>query len=192
VFRSGEVHGSVTKRAQELVELFSVIDSTKATRNLWGERWTKLTQNSMRNGVSAATGMTGSQCDNDTNIRRFAIQLGGEAVKVGYALGYELEKIGKLQPERLMQAADGSADALTEIEELMIESKKDNPRANIQRPSMAQDMEKGRRTEIQFMNGFIAEKGRQVGIPTPAHVRLTEVVTRVERGELPQSPRNLP
>ena len=31
-----------------------------------------------------------------------------------------------------------------------------------------------------------------VGIPTPAHVRLTEVVTRVERGELPQSPRNLP
>jgi 2-dehydropantoate 2-reductase len=57
---------------------------------------------------------------------------------------------------------------------------------------MAQDMEKGRRTEIQFMNGYIADKGRQVGIPTPAHVRLTEVVTRVERGEMPQSPQNLP
>ena len=192
VFRIGEIHGSITKRVQELVELFSVIDSTKPTRNLWGERWTKLTQNSMRNGVSAATGMTGSQCDNDTNIRRFAIQLGGESVKVGYALGYELEKMGKLQPERLMQAADGSADALAEIEELMINNTKGNPRAGIQRPSMAQDMEKGRRTEIHFMNGFIADKGKQVGIPTPAHVRLTEVVTRVERGEIPQSPQNLP
>ena len=192
VFRIGEVHGSVTERVQELVNLFSVIDSTKPTRNLWGERWTKLTQNSMRNGVSAATGMTGSECDNHRDIRRFAIQLGGEAVKVGRALGYELENVGKLKPERLVQAADGNADALAEIEELMIESKKGNPRAGIQRPSMAQDMEKGRRTEIQFMNGYIADKGKQVGIPTPAHVRLTEVVTRVERGELPQSPRNLP
>ena len=68
---------------------------------------------------------------------------------------------------------------------------KGNPRAGIQRPSMAQDMHKGRRTEIQFMNGFIADKGKAAGIPTPAHVKLTEVVTRVERGELPQSPANL-
>ncbi len=29
-----------------------------------------------------------------------------------------------------------------------------------QRPSMAQDMAKGRRTEIELMNGFIAERGR--------------------------------
>jgi 2-dehydropantoate 2-reductase len=188
VFRIGEVHGSITQRVQELVQLFSVIDSVKPTRNLWGERWTKLTQNSMRNGVSAATGLTGSQCDNDRTIRRFAIQLGGEAIKVGRALGYELENIGKLKPDRLVLAADGNADALAEIEELMLEAKKGNPRAAIQRPSMAQDMEKGRRTEIQFMNGYIAEKGKQVGIPTPTHVRLTDIVTRVERGELAQSP----
>lgn len=191
IFRVGEVNGVVTKRVQELVEMFSVIDSSKPTTNLWGERWTKLTQNSMRNGVSAATGLTGSQCDSNTAIRRFSIQLGGEAIKVGRALGYELEKMGKLEPDRLLLAAAGNADALTEIEELMMARTKSNPRAGIQRPSMAQDMHKGRRTEIQFMNGFIAEKGSSVGIATPSHVKLTEVVTRVERGELPQSPANL-
>ena len=191
IFRVGEVNGIVTKRAQELAELFSAIDSSKVTTNLWGERWTKLTQNGMRNGVSAATGLTGSQCDGNTVLRRFAIQLGGESIKVGRALGYELEKMGKLNPDRLVQASDGNADALAEIEELMMTRQKANPRASIQRPSMAQDMEKGRRTEIQFMNGFIAEKGRLVGIPTPAHEKLTEVVTKVERGELPQSPANL-
>ena len=191
VFRAGEVHGVVTNRVRELVELFSVIDSAKATTNLWGERWTKLTQNSMRNGVSAATGMTGSQCDNNTNIRRFSIQLGGESIKVGRALGYQLENIGKLKPDRLVLAADGHADALAEIEELMIEHTKGNPRAGIQRPSMAQDMEKGRRTEIQFMNGYIAAKGREVGIATPTHAKLTEIVTRVERGELKPSAANL-
>ena len=36
---------------------------------------------------------------------------------------------------------------------------------SIQRPSMAQDMHKGRRTEIQFMNGFIAEKGKAARHP---------------------------
>jgi 2-dehydropantoate 2-reductase len=191
VFRVGEVHGVVTNRVRELVELFSGIDSSKPTTNLWGERWTKLTQNGMRNGVSAATGYTGSQCDNNTALRRFAIQLGGESIKVGRALGYEIEKIGKLMPDRLVMAADGHADALAEVEEIMMTQKSDNPRANIQRPSMAQDMEKGRRTEIQFMNGYIARKGKEVGIPTPAHEKLTEVVTRVERGEIPQSPANL-
>jgi 2-dehydropantoate 2-reductase len=191
VFRVGEPTGIVTKRVAELVELFSAIDSSKPTTNLWGERWTKLTQNSMRNGVSAATGLTGSQCDASTPIRRFSIQLGGEAIKVGRALGYQIEKLGKLQPDRLVLAADGNQDALAEIEELMMTRTKSNPRAGIQRPSMAQDMEKGRRTEIQFMNGFIAEKGKAVGIATPSHVTLTDVVTRVERGDLPQSPARL-
>lgn len=191
VFRIGEVNGVATKRAQELADLFALIDSTKVTTNLWGERWTKLTQNSMRNGVSAATGLNGSQCDNNTAIRRFAIQLGAEAVKVGRALGYALEKLGPLDPDRLVMAADGNQDALAEIEERMMSRTKSNPRAGIQRPSMAQDMHKGRRTEIQFMNGFIAEKGAAAGIPAPSHVKLTEIVTRVERGELPQSPANL-
>jgi len=137
IFRAGEVNGVVTNRVRELVDLFLLIDSAKPTTNLWGERWTKLTQNGMRNGVSAATGLTGSQCDNNTAIRRFSIQLGGESIRVGRALGYEIEKLGKLQPDRLLQAADGNVDALTEIEEIMMSRTKGNPRAGIQRPSMA-------------------------------------------------------
>ena len=66
-----------------------------------------------------------------------------------------------------------------------------NPRADIQRPSMAQDIQKGRRTEIEFMNGFIGAKGRQVGTPAPTHEALTEIVKQVERGTLAPKPENL-
>lgn len=191
VFRVGEVHGVVTKRVEELVSMFSAIDSAKATTNLWGERWTKLCQNGMRNGVSASTGLSGKECDRNDAIRRFSIKLGGEAVRVGQALGYQLVNLGKLAPERLALASEGNQDALVEIENLMMSRAASNPRAGIQRPSMAQDMRKGRRTEIQFMNGFIAEKGRFAGVAAPAHEKLTEIVTRVERGEIPQSPANL-
>ena len=187
VFRVGEVHGIVTPRVQELVDMLSKIDSSKPTTNLWGERWTKLCQNGMANGVAAATGMSGKDRDNHEAIRRFSIRLGGEAVRVGQALGYQLVKLGKMDPERLALASEGHADALVEIEEIMRNRSAANPRAGIQRPSMAQDMRKGRRTEIQLMNGYIAEKGKLVGIPTPTHEKITDVVTRVERGALKPS-----
>ncbi len=191
VFRVGEVHGVETGRVRDLVSMFSAIDSSKATTNLWGERWSKLCMNGMRNGVSASTGLTGKDCDANTAIRRFAIQLGGEAVRVGQALGYTIVNMGKIVPERLALAAEGNADALAEVEDILVARTASNPRAGIQRPSMAQDMRKGRRTEIQYINGFIAEKGKLVGVATPANEKLTAIMTRVERGELPQSPAHL-
>jgi 2-dehydropantoate 2-reductase len=191
VFRVGEVHGRITKRVEELAAMYSTIDSTKATTNLWGERWSKLVQNGMRNGVSAATGLTSSDCDRDHKIRRFSIKLGGEAVRVGQALGFQLEKIGKMEPEILAKASEGDAKSLEIIEGFMQPGSNSNPRANIQRPSMAQDMMKGRRTEIEFMNGFIADKGKEIGVAAPAHIRLTDVVKKVSRGDLPAQAKNL-
>ena len=59
------------------------------------------------------------------------------------------------------------------------------------RPSMGQDMVKGRRTEIEFLNGLVARKGEEIGIATPANVVLTDIVKRVERGELKPDPKHI-
>lgn len=191
VFRVGEPHGRITERVEELVGWFKAIDSSKATTNLWGERWTKLVQNGMGNGVTAATGLTTGDCSRNEVIRRFQIKLAGEGIRVGQALGFQLEKIRGVDPERLALAAEGNVDAIKEVDALLIQKEGNNPRANIQRPSMAQDMLKGRRTEIDAMNGFIAMKGAEVGVPAPSHAKLTEIVTKVERGEIKASPGNL-
>ena len=66
-----------------------------------------------------------------------------------------------------------------------------NPRGDMQRPSMAQDIGKGRRTEIDFMNGFIVDKGKLLGLPTPAHEKLVDLVRRLERGEVTPSASHL-
>ncbi|MBK8766757.1 MAG: 2-dehydropantoate 2-reductase [Burkholderiaceae bacterium] len=190
VFRVGEVHGRITRRVEELRELVGIIDSARTTTNLWGERWSKLCQNGMSNGVSAATGLTGTDCHRNDAIRRFQIQLGGEAVRVGQALGYHIEKIGKMEPEQLARAAEADPGALAEIEAVLrpAAGASANPRADVQRPSMAQDIIKGRRTEIDFMNGYIAERGRFIGVAAPAHERLTELVLQVERGQRAPAP----
>ena len=53
---------------------------------------------------------------------------------------------------------------------------------------MGQDMAKGRRTEIEFLNGFVVREGEQVGIQARANERLVDIV---KRGELKQGPRHI-
>ena len=188
VFRIGEPHGRVTPRIEALVGWFKGIDSSKATTNLWGERWSKLVQNSMGNPVTAATGLTSGACLRDERIRRFQIALAGEAIRVGQALGYTLEKVRAVEPEKFARAAEGDPAALAEVEAALTPKAGANPRGDIQRPSMAQDILKGRRTEIDAMNGLIARKGKEVGVAAPSHEKLAAIVTRIERGELKPSP----
>ena len=190
-FYVGEPHGRISKRAEEIAEIMGAVDTAVATDDLWGERWTKLCVNGMRNGVSAATGMGGNERDGHDAVRRICIALGGEAVRVGQKLGYKLGKIGVLDPERLARAHEGDAAALAEVEKQLLDSTAGSLRSEYQRPSMAQDMAKGRRTEIEFMNGFIAAKGAEAGVPAPTNARLTDVVKQVERGELKARPENV-
>jgi 2-dehydropantoate 2-reductase len=56
---------------------------------------------------------------------------------------------------------------------------------------MGQDMQKGRRTEIEFINGLIAREGERIGVPARANAVLTDIVKRVERGELKADPSNI-
>ncbi|HET7197670.1 MAG TPA: 2-dehydropantoate 2-reductase [Burkholderiales bacterium] len=188
VFRAGEPHGRITPRIEELVQWLRGIDSAKATANLWGERWTKLVQNAMNNPITAATGLSTPACLADPAIRRFSLQVAGEGVRVGQALGYQLEKIRGVEPELLARAAQGERAALDAVESALVPKAGANPRSDIQRPSMAQDILKRRRTEIDAMNGAIARKGAELGIPTPANARIAAIVTKVERGELAPSP----
>lgn len=189
VFRVGEMHGRPSQRIDEVAEMLRVVDSSKSTTNLKGERWSKLVLNSMRNALSASTGLSGNEGDARTDTRRLAIRLAGEAVRVGQALGYELEQTYKMAPEQLALAAEGDAVALATVEEVLLAAS--GRRSSEQRPSMAQDVRKGRRTEIEFLNGLVGARGREVGIPTPANDGMVEVMRRVERGELTQSPENV-
>jgi 2-dehydropantoate 2-reductase len=189
VFRTGEVHGRITERAREVCRLVAYADSAKVTENLWGERWSKLVANVMQNGLSACTGLPGVKIVQTEPLRRFSMRLGAEAIRVGQALGYQLEEILHLPPETIAKAGEGDPAA---IEAADAQRFKDTARASgEQRPSMGQDMMKGRRTEIEFLNGYVVREGEKLGQPCRANVALTDIVKRVERGELQPDPRHI-
>ncbi|MEC8752366.1 MAG: 2-dehydropantoate 2-reductase [Pseudomonadota bacterium] len=185
VFRAGEVHGRVTPRIEEIVRLLSAVDSAKVTSNLWGERWSKLVANAMRNGICAATGMGANECDKETITRRLSIRLAGEAVKIGQALGYELETINKFAPNEWVKAMDGDEEMINNMENTMEESAVG--RSDASRPSMAQDIAKKRRTEIHAINGFVVEKANEIGLDAPVNKKLVDAVHQVETGAKNQS-----
>jgi len=56
---------------------------------------------------------------------------------------------------------------------------------------MAQDVIKGRRTEIEEMNGYVVARGRECGVPTPVSEAAVETVRRIERGLLRPAPENI-
>jgi 2-dehydropantoate 2-reductase len=189
VYRAGEVHGRITERAKEVCRLVGYADGAIVTENLWGERWSKLVTNAMQNGVSACTGLSGGQMLENEAIRRFSARLGSEAIRVGQAHGYALEDIMHLPPETIARAGEGDEAAMRAYEAQRFKDSKRT--AAEQRPSMGQDMLKGRRTEIEFLNGYVVQQGEKVGMPCRANAVLTDLVKQVERGDLAADPRHI-
>ena len=57
--------------------------------------------------------------------------------------------------------------------------------------SMLQDLEKGKPTEVRMINGYVCQTGDKYGIETPFNDKVVEIVTKIEKGELPLSMDNV-
>jgi 2-dehydropantoate 2-reductase len=104
-------------------------------------------------------------------------------------MGLELEPVGGLDLDLLARAEEDTA-ALDAITAMIMEVA--NSRSDAQRPSMGQDILKGRRTETDDINGLVARRGQEVGVDASLHQRVNEAIKRIERGELQASPALLP
>ncbi len=185
VFRVGELHGRITPRVEELVDILMCVDDAKATSNLWGERWSKLTTNSSGNPVGAMTGLGSEGVASMPEARRIQINICKESCQVALAQNYQVEPIRGVSAETFAKADDGEV-----YEELDAKFQPTGGGADW-KSSMGQDVEKGRRTEIEFMNGYIVEQGRKSGISTPINAAIVQVVTEVQSGERSPGPENV-
>jgi 2-dehydropantoate 2-reductase len=175
VFRAGEHDGRITPRVTELTEILSVVDGARATDNLWGERWAKLCQNAMGNPVQAMTGLGSRDVLSEPPGREITIRLAAESAQVGLALGYRVEKFGGGPAAEWAQA-----DQPATYREL---DRRLTPAGGSQRnwrSSMAQDVLKGRRSEIALMNGHVVTKGREVGIATPVSAAVVDLMSEID------------
>lgn len=185
-FAIGELNGMITPRVQELVTLLTPVGPAHATSNLWGERWSKLITNSMSNAIAGITGMSSGELRASPDVFPITVKIASEALTVAERLGVQVEPVGGIPAKAFLDAARGVG-----LEELLKARSEQGRALRAGRPSLLQDMTKGRHAEVDYLNGYVVRKGREVSVPTPMNEAVVEVTRRVESGEIPQGPANL-
>ena len=184
-FKIGEHDGKDTPRARELAQIMCAVAETKVTTNLFGERWSKLAINCMANPLAGLTGFGTLQVRTDPKISAVGVHVGAEAIMVGRSVGYEVEPIYGIDTQRYIDAYNGKglAQLLDEIAEIA-------RKRGGGEPSLLQDVRKGRRTEIDYLNGYVCDQGKKTGVKTPYNDAVVARVRSLGVGFKPD-PKNL-
>jgi 2-dehydropantoate 2-reductase len=132
---------------------------TEAVADARGPQWRKLVFNAATNPIGALTGLTHGRVCEDPALRALVSALVDEGKAVAAAQRIELDE----DPETLIDYA-----ARPDV-------------AYDHKASMLQDVEAGRETEIDFLNGGVVRFGREHGVPTPLNDAVTALIKGVER-----------
>jgi len=182
-FKVGEVHGRATPRAQALAALLDRVDRAVVTSDLWGERWVKLCANCMTTGLSGLTGLSLREVYSREDTRALAVKLAGEVLAVGRALGFDAPAIFGLVAHAWHAAAAGEPASLAKAMDAM-----GGQAGSMSGDGMSgtlQDLRKGRPSEVDFFNGFVAAEGGRAGLEVPLNSAIARMIREVESGTRP-------
>lgn len=134
--------------------------SVTISDDIEAELWVKLVLNCAYNAVSALSGSNYGRMVADPEVRRIMQDTVDEVRAVARAKGVRL-------PGNVAEINFALADAMPQ-----------------QRSSTAQDIDKGRRTEIEHLNGYVVREGEALGIATPVNRTLSALMKVLEQTRL--------
>ncbi|HTP68744.1 MAG TPA: ketopantoate reductase family protein [Dongiaceae bacterium] len=156
--RGDLVIGPPSERSEEIAALFASANVLcRVSENIEAELWTKFIWNCAFNAISGLGLVTYDQIAQDAEARKIVEAAVYETLAVAHAKG--------IRPARFDDPAKTIAAAFN-ITEWMVGT----------RSSTAQDMVRGKRTEIDALNGYVAKLGAEFGIPTPVNQTLYALV----------------
>lgn len=178
----GELAGRESERAARVRDWLGRAVEVRVTPNLRGAVWSKLLLNCSVTTIGAIAGRTMREYIAAPDGRELFDRAYDEALSVALAIGARPERmlVDPVPPgwsgRRLPGAAHDAwiGQILGAYGDL--------------KPSMLQDFERGRTTEIDFINGYVADLGRASGVPTPANAAIVETVHAITRGQLVPAP----
>ena len=178
-FDIGEMDGSITPRIQAVAEVLSSLGETEISTNLAASRWIKLMHNCAMSGLSTALGCVFTDAVFNDKALTCSVYIAQEVVRVAAKCGVT-ELVGYGIDPVLM----GSFETAEEREAAKHEFREHYKTFTNSRASMLQDLMKGKPCEIGQLNGFVSQKGKEIGCPTPFNDTVTDIVRKIERGEL--------
>jgi 2-dehydropantoate 2-reductase len=166
--RGDLVIGDLSRHAQEDAARRSQLESIAAlfaragvpcrvSENIEGELWTKMIINCAYNAVSALGRTRYHRLVKNPWTREVMIEAIQEGVAVARAAGVRLPDVDMIEVG--LKIADSMANAIS---------------------STAQDLARGKLTEIESLNGYLARRGAELGVGTPVNQTLHALVKLLE------------
>lgn len=174
-FSVGELDGNYTPRVKEIAAIMGKVGRCDVTNNIYGAKWTKLIANTMTMGPFSLLGLRNFEAAALPGMFDISVKLGRESMAVGAALGYRMEPIFGLRADEFAGSSD--ENLVTTMKTLL-------SHVGGGRTAPIHDHLKGRTSEIGFISGLVARKGRELGIATPANDAVTAIDARINRGEI--------
>ncbi len=198
-FTVGELDGKVTPRAREMVDALKKVGPSEVTSNIKGARWSKMVVNCMYNALAGLLGpnTSGMTPEQQATRLRVSATLGGEVVRVALSQGIEVETPYEITPQEFVRTNTLAGIKVVTDKLEAAARQRGNAAEQLKRlgqparPSLLQDVIKGRRSEVEFLNGVIVKKGAECGVMTPLNAALTDLMRQVDSGALKPDPANL-
>lgn len=181
-FGIGALDKDMVDRLPELEEILSHVGNVSINQNILSAKWMKLVVNTMCLGPLAMLGLTLHEAVRLPGVRDLVMRAGTEALTVGQERGYGMEPIFGL-------TSDDIKDSNRVLETLFDKLAADiGPAA---RDCVLQDHLKGRYSEVDLINGLVADESRDAGRSAPANAAIVEITRQIQNGEREPAPENL-
>ena len=167
----------------EIARILSFVVPTGTTDRIMSVLYSKLIINSCISTLGAVSGLNLGSLLKLKKARLLFLTITAEAMRVAGAMGLEVAPLaGRFTYQSLLNQRPLSRQLLIRI----YGHKYKNLRS-----SNLRSLERGRKTEIDFLNGYIVQKGRLHGVDTPVNSRLVRMVHEIENKIRPITPLNL-
>ena len=181
-FSLGAITPERPKHFDKVKELLEHMGTVDVEENFIGTRWSKLLINAAFSGMSAVLGCTFGEAADPRASRKIVQALIKECIDVCSAGGIRIEPVQGKDIVKLLDYSNPIKKAFAYMI-IPIAIRKHA----LLKASMLQDLEKGKLTEVDSINGAVAEFGRKVSCPTPMNDKVVEIIHRIEKGELKPS-----
>ena len=185
-FSLGAISEKRSKHFAKVKELLELMGTVDVEENFLGTRWSKLLINASFSGMSAVLGCTFGEAAGPKESRKVVQAIIKECIDVCQKGGIRIEPVQGKDIVKLLNYTNPIKKAFSFFIIPIAIRKHAKLKA-----SMLQDLEKGKLTEVDAINGAVSEYGRKVGFPTPVNDKVVEIIHKIEKGELKPGFENL-
>lgn len=173
-FTIGEMDGVLRPRMQHVKEILDTIGEAEIIPNLMAVRYTKLLMNTTFSGMAAALNCTFGDVLTSDKAMNWVARIANETVKACHAQGYRMVEVVGFDFNKFGLTSDADIPENIKVFRRIWDGQ------GAQKGSMIQDLEKGRKTEVDCINGLVCKKGREAGFPTPYNDKVMELIKAEE------------